>query len=349
MDARLQLFDFKTTYKFNTVPGIDKYNMPLYNMQTEQTNQSIGMYPVYQGFLNPCFVNGIQVPFYTEPSGFWNLWPNYVQDLNPAAVGDGTAGPYTISTPFFPCLPGHVDISGIIATGNNQDPPQMATGANLLDIPVTSSNPGVYFTATDDTGFNIIVQDSGIFLNSASNNGDLYGILVAPGNAPDGNGALPGGYSVTSNTINYNTGVANITFPSPIPAGANIQAACYFYEQGIPRAILFYNNTITLRAPPNTQYVVEMTAYLSPAAFMNTAAALPFAYMAEYIARGAARKILSDTGDVEQLQFYEPFFREQEMLVWKRSQRQFTASRTGTLFSETQGQTNWNNIGMGTN
>ena len=28
--------------------------------------------------------------------------------------------------------------------------------------------------------------------------------------------------------------------------------------------------------------------------------------MCEYIARGAARKILSDTGDIEQFQFYEP-------------------------------------------
>ena len=31
----------------------------------------------------------------------------------------------------------------------------------------------------------------------------------------------------------------------------------------------------------------------------------------------AARKIMADTGDQEQLMFYEPFFREQEMLVWK--------------------------------
>jgi hypothetical protein len=56
--------------------------------------------------------------------------------------------------------------------------------------------------------------------------------------------------------------------------------------------------------------------------------------MCEYIARGAARKILADTGDIEQFQFYEPFFIEQEQLVWKRSQRQFTATRTQTIFSE---------------
>jgi hypothetical protein len=70
-----------------------------------------------------------------------------------------------------------------------------------------------------------------------------------------------------------------------------------------------------------------------------------FAYMSEYIARGAARKILADTGDTEQFAFYEPLFKEQETLVWKRSQRQFTANRTGTIFSDLQGQTNFNQIG----
>jgi hypothetical protein len=69
--------------------------------------------------------------------------------------------------------------------------------------------------------------------------------------------------------------------------------------------------------------------------------------MAEYIARGASRKILADTGDMEQFGFYEPLFREQEILVWKRSQRQFTSTRTGTIFSELQGQNSYNNIGQG--
>ena len=94
---------------------------------------------------------------------------------------------------------------------------------------------------------------------------------------------------------------------------------------------------------------MELDCYLTPAAFLNTSQAFAFGYMSEYIARGAARKILSDTGDTESFMFYEPLFREQENLVWKRSQRQYTTTRTGTIFSETQGQTNVNNIGQGTN
>ena len=103
--------------------------------------------------------------------------------------------------------------------------------------------------------------------------------------------------------------------------------------------MLFYNNVITLRSVPDIQYLIELDAYLTPAAFLSTSSAVQYGYMSEYIARGAARKILSDTGDVEQFQFYEPLFREQEILVWKRSQRQWTATRTQTIYSQGNNQT----------
>jgi hypothetical protein len=226
----------------------------------------------------------------------------------------------------------------------------VATNGSLLEIPTTSVASAVYFTATGANGQNITVADSGQFL-SDNTDGDLYGLLMTPGNAPYGNTVLPPvsgvSYSTTVNTINYNTGVANVMFPTAIPDGTPIQAQCLFYQTGIPRAILFYNNTLTVRPPCNTQYNIQINAYLTPAAFLVTADAIPFGYMAEYIARGAARKILADTGDIEQFQFYEPLFREQETLVWKRSQRQFTATRTGTIFSDLQGQSNYNNIGQG--
>lgn len=343
VDARIQLFDLKTKYQFQTVPGIADYNMPLYSIQTEPGAQQISFYPVYQGFSQACYANGIQVPFYTQRDPFWNLWPNYLQFDNEAAVGNG--GPtYTISLPFFPAIPGHIDMAGIVATGANQDPPY--TNTFLTTIPTTSVYSAVYFTATLANGQNIIVADSGQFLAN-NTDGDIYGLLMSPGAAPFGNAALPGGYSTTSNTVNYTDGIANVTFPQNIPAGTPIVAQCYFFQQGLPRAILFYNNCLTIRPPPDIQYLIELDAYLSPAAFLSSGQAVQFAYMSEYIARGAARKILSDTGDIEQFQFYEPLFKEQETLVWKRSQRQFTATRTGTIFSDLQGQSNYNSIGQG--
>jgi len=342
VDARIQLFDLKTKYQFQTVPGVDKYNMPLYNVQTEEANytQEIGMYPVYQGFLGPAYVNGLNVPFYTEKTPFFNTFSNAIQPVNIVAVGNG--GPtYSFQLPILSginsvpnnppinsLLRGHIDINGIVATGFNIDPP--VTNSFITNIPSTSVDSAFFITSIDGNGASVVVQDSGQFLAGNVN----YGLLMSPGKAPLGNTALPPGYSTTSNTVNYLTGQVNVTFPVIIPAGNNINVQCFFFQSGLPRGILYNNNTLTLRVPPATQYLVEIDAYLSPAAFMNSSAALTFGYMAEYIARGAARKILSDTGDVDQFMFYEPLFKEQEMLVWKRSQRQFTSTRTQTIYSK---------------
>jgi len=350
VDARVQLFDLKTTYQFQTQPGVDQYNMPLYSIQTQPGNQQISYYPVYQGFFGPSYVNGISVPFYTQRNIFFNTWPNYVQNLTASTVGDGVSSNYTLQLPFLNnptvlnnpqfALRGHVDITGVIANANAVAAPSvedpLVTSTFLTTIPTTSVLPAVYITTIDSTGANVVVTDSGQFYTSNIN----LGLLMRPGPAPLGNIGLSGGYSTTLNVVDYATGIVNVTFtdasgnPIIIPAGQNINAQCYYYQLGLPRGVLFYNNTITLRSPPDRQYLVQLDAYLSPAAFLSTGAALPFGYMAEYIARGAARKVLSDTGDVEQFMFYEPLFKEQENLVWKRSQRIFTSTRTQTLYSQ---------------
>ena len=380
VDARMQLFDLKTTYQFQTSPGVDKYNMPLYSVQSETpgvpTSQDIAMFPVYQGFLGPVFINGVNAQFHTERAFFNSNWSNFNNPVIQAGTGNGSAGPYTLNLPFLPNNPqfpnfppsagiirGHVDITGVIATGINQDPPldTLGTGLNIANpannikvIPSTSIYSQVYFTALATDGSTTIVQDTGIFLNTVDPGTRNYGLLMAPGPAPYGNAVLTDtlgqgvNYSITQNTINYLTGVAtNVTFPKPIVANSPISAQCVYYQQGIPRSVLFFNNCLTLRAPPNTSYLVEIDAYLTPAAFFQQSKAIPFGYMAEYIARGAARKILSDTGDWEQFAAYEPLFIEQETLVHIRSQRQFTSTRTQTIYSNRGSQGNYNQNSLG--
>jgi hypothetical protein len=368
VDARIQLFDLKTQYQFQTQPGYDQYNMPVYQVQNEP-GSTISYYPVYQGFLDPVYVNGIQIPFQTDKTTFYNIWPNIVQQMNVAAVGDGINENYTftfpiapnnstpLTTPFQYILRGHIDITGLIALANSPfenyaDPPivtsAQASGdtGSIASVPVANAFPAVYITTNGSDGSSIVVTDSGQFLSGNQN----FGLLMNQGQYPDGNSSLSGGYSPTLNTINYFTGEVNVTFPQIIPAGVNINAQCFLFQCGLPRGVLYNNNTLTFRSPPDQQYLVQLDAYLSPAGYLATGNTVEFAYMAEYIARGAARKILSDTGDMEQFQFYEPFFREQEQLVWKRSQRQFTASRTQTIYSQgiNQGQSGFNNLGGST-
>jgi hypothetical protein len=355
VDARIQLFDLKTKYQFMTTPGVDQYNMPFYNTQTESPNndpQTIGFYPIYQGIVGNCYVNGINVPLHTQKTSFFNTWPNIIQQYPAVAIGNG--GPtYTIQLPILPAVPppnppinaivrGHVDMAGVMATGANVDPPRGPMFQTT--IPVTSVEARVFISALSSSNENIIVTDSGQFLDINKN----LGLLMAPGKAPFGNKPLSSNtYGATQNVINYTTGTINVTFPSGIISGNNINVSCLFFQTGLPRAILFYNNCMTLRNVPDNQYVVEVDAYLTPAAFLNTSDSIAFGYMSEYIARGAARKILSDTGDVEQLNFYEPLFREQEILVWKRSQRQWTATRTQTIYSQGMDQGQMNNSNQG--
>lgn len=413
VDTRIQLFDLKTKYQFQTTPGIDKYNMPLYSAQVQLGNQTIAPFPIYQGFMPPAKVNGINVPFYTERGSFFDIWPNYVQQLIQVGTGNGTNGPYNLDLSSFPIIPGHIDMAGILYTGNNVDPLFVN---ELEEIPTTSVESAVYFTATGSNGQNIILADSGQFLEDAPDS-NLYGLLMVPGLAPTGDGEPPNSYlnsfaitgisqasqavvtvashnfavgqivvingvvgmtevnglsftvtavtattitinvnstsftayssggeiSSLSNVINYNDGTAsNIFFQTSIPEGNPINAQYFYIAEGMPRSLMFHNNTITLRSPPDKQYLVELDAYLTPAAFLATGNTAPFAYMCEYIARGAARKILADTGDIEQFQFYEPLFREQETLVWKRSQRQITSTRVPTIYSQRGFQTNYN-------
>lgn len=345
--ARIQLFDMKTKYGFWTSPGVTSYNMPYYGInqfptQVESGGPTIGSYPVYQGFMNPAYCNGIQIPFYTQRDSFYKVWTPYIQSLNIATVGDGT-DTYTLQIPYFPAIRGHVDPTGIIASGSTIDPIvgsqlgyQGVTPLSGGNPPLTSLYPAVTITAQSSNNETLVVTDSGQFSSSDINVGWLQ----------TNNSANPQTIQAAG-TVNYQTGAVTVTFSENIPDGNDIQANCYFYEPGICRAVLFYDNVITVQPPPNVPYYIEMDAYLSPAAFLNSASALQFGYMSEYIARGAARKILSDTGDVEQFNFYEPLFKEQESLVWKRSQRQFTATRTGTIFSEleSQGTSNFNTSG----
>ena len=340
--ARVQLFDMKTRYIFETTPGIIDYNMPLYQIQN---NGTISYYPVYQGFIGEALVNGIPVSFQTQRESFYNSFPLYAQPLNQVATGvGGDVVDYQFQLPYFPAIPGHVDMTGMLLAGYTSDP--IFTADLISSIPMTSVQSRVFLTYTSANGQNVIVQDSGQFLASATD-GCLYGLLISPGTPPGSGTRLDGGYSMTSNTVNYNTGVVNVTFNDAPPAGVPIQAQCYFYAEGLPRSMLYYNNTLTILPPAFTQYIVDIGAYLTPAAFFASSAAIPFGYMTEYIARGAARKILSDTGDVEQFMFYEPLFLEQENLVHIRSQRQWTATRTQTIFSQNEGIGNTNSTAQG--
>jgi hypothetical protein len=274
MPARLQLFDLKRQYTFETIPNIFMYQFPI---------------DLYQGIKPPAYCDGIPLGFFQTNEQFYNVFPEFVDNEQPIS-GDNTIGPYTITFGKAPILRGFTDDLG-----------------NLL--------PYVFITAFDNGGEQAYIVDDG---NGVLNQTDasFQNILF-----PD------------AGVVNYLTGVATFNFLNPIPGGNIISCQTSPYSPGMPRAMLFFNNIFKLYPVPSRAYKVQVDCFITPQQFLNTDDAMPFSYMSEYLARGAARKILSDNGDYEQFQFYEPLFREQENNVLRRSSRQNATQRTPTIFS----------------
>ncbi len=328
LPERIQLFEMKRQYVFETIPNIFQYQAPFIpattaifpggsaqpappflSGTTSTTTQSQTIVPVYQMFKPPVYVDRVEIGWFQSNDQFYQVFPEFVNNEVPI-LGDGTAGPFTLTVADNPILRGFIDDLGYLT-------------------------PYVFITTVNAAGQQQYIVDSGY--TDTSGNGLLIQVdaslqnIIGPvltGTPPNAGG---------SGTINYSTGVATFTFNSNTVSGANIQTQTTPFSAGAPRVCLFFNNFFKLYPVPDRAYKIQIDAYMTPTVFLNTTSAVPFAYMSEYIARGASQKILSDNGDYEQFQFYEPLFREQENFVLRRSDRQRAVQRTPTIFS---GQTN---------
>ena len=332
--ARLQLFELKSKYSFMAQPLVDQYNIPYYPQATGVGSVTIAPYPMFQMFMQPVLCDGAQIPLFTDRNSWVNVYPNFYTNEENDVVGDGSST-YSFSTINNNIVRAHIDVIGETLIDNNP----------AIAIPFTSLDSGVYISAQDADNNLIVLQDVGPNYPANNTTGDAnVGNLMLRSN-------LMSGQLTVSGTIDYSTGeVTSANFGVAIPSGNTIQVKYVSFAAGRPGIMLFYNNVFKLRPIPDVPRFIELDAYLTPTAFLNSADALPFGYMAEYIARGAARKILSDTGDWDQFDRYEGLFREQEMLVTRRTDRQRSVNRTPTIFTDVnqQGGSGWFNGGQGT-
>jgi hypothetical protein len=327
LPERIQLFELKRQYTFETVANIFEYQAPFaptttwnfpansnpppfINNPSPAINQT--PIPLYHQFRPPIYCDGVQMGWFQSNEQFYNVFPELVLNENPLE-GDGTTGPYSTTVSRNPILRGFIDDLGYL-------------------------QPYVYITFVDASGLQHYIVDSsytngsgqGILIETDST---FQNIIGAPliGSPPVAGGA---------GTVDYNTGIVTFSWSAvAVPAGTPIEIQTSPFSSGRPRIALFFNNIFKLYPVPDRAYKIQVDAYITPSVFFSSTASIPFAYMSEYIARGAARKILSDNGDYEQMQFYEPLFREQENLVLRRTSRQNAVLRTPTIYS---GQTQSN-------
>lgn len=275
LSERLQLFELRRQYTFETIPNIFEYQFPYLN---------------YQLIEPPVYCDGVQMGFYISNDQFYKIFPELVLNEQPI-YSDGTSGPYSVNFGRAPILRGFTDDLG-----------------NLL--------PYVYITAINSSGDQLYIVDDGLG-NLNQTDATFQNIIVK-----------------NCGVVDYVLGTATFSFNTAIPSGEPITTQCTPFSGGFPRLMLFFNNTIKLYPVPKRAHKIQCDAYITPSQFLNSASSVTFNYMAEYIARGAAQKILSDTGDVEQYNFYEPLFRTQEAMVLRRSSRIKNQQRTPTIFQQ---------------
>lgn len=260
-----------------------------------------------------------QAPFYLDANGRNTGVPMY-QTFRPPAYADGIQmGFYESNAQFYNIFPELVQ-NEVPILGDGSGGPYAITVASTPILRGFTDDlgylePYVFVTAIDGSGSQLYIVDDG------------NGVLIQTDSSFQ---------STTPNiagTVDYDTGIMEFTFDQVIPADNPINVQTSPFSGGFPRLMQFYNNIFRLYPVPDRPYKIEIDANVTPAQFLTTADSIPFAYMSEYLARGAARKILTDNADYEQFTFYEPLFREQENLVLRRTSRQRAVERTPTIFS----------------
>lgn len=324
--ARLQLFDLKTKFSLELRANIDQYGIPYTQTQTYTVSgqsYTIYPYPMYQGFQAPIYIDGVQVNLMISRENFFKTYPNFFYNLQ-VDLGDGVTTAFTFTQSNIPLIRAHIDPTGVVANQSG------------LPIARSSLNSGVYVNSVDANNNPLVLFDSPMlatYLNGTT-------VWQPPFLSPNANVGYMLYYNYSTNlyvdagTVNYVTGAFSITFPSAPQSDEPIYTQYASSAAGTPRIAMFWNNILTVRPIPDRTYLLEVNAYLTPAAFLATGQAFQWGYMSDYLARGAARRILSDAGDTDQLQIYEPFFREQEMQVLRRSDRIQTQNRTPTIYTE---------------
>ncbi len=183
-------------------------------------------------------------------------------------------------------------------------------------------------------------QNQVMFNTNDANNAALV-MTDVPINATIGNLRVPNqdptSFTVQdpNNYINYVTGQFVVTFPTAPANQANINSQTFPYNQAQPNTMLYFDNKFVFRPIPDQAYKVDMECFIRPSELLNTVTSVPeLEQWWQYIAYGAAKKVLEDQGDYETVQYIMPEFTRQEWMVLNSTLMQQSNMRTSTIFTQ---------------
>ena len=108
----------------------------------------------------------------------------------------------------------------------------------------------------------------------------------------------------------------------------------------MPTAVLYYNNELTFRGPPDQEYQIRISAYKIDYSFaggtnnnsQSILATVPVAYLTRYLAYGASLDILSDFGEMDKYNEVFQSYRRYRGQVLARTWNQYESQRTAPDF-----------------
>lgn len=303
LPEHLRLFNLKRTFTFFSNPYQDVYETssvitnPMYDFQ----NQYISIHA-------PIYIGGYQTYFSQSREQFFGLYPqtNFVSTIG--VVGNNVKMDYT----------GNVNIN---FTG--------VPGANVKYALIQNN---VLFSSVDINNAGLAMIDVPV-INNVTGNPTSVGNLYPAGQTP----ATPPIVIDPDNFINYVTGAFKVTFSTPPKAGATINSQTIPYVAARPQGLLYFDNKFTLRPLPDQPYRIDMEVFVRPTYLIATDSIPELAEWWQYIAYGAAKKIFEDRMDMDSVQAILPEFKQQEMMVQRRTIVQLGNQRTATIYTEQTG------------
>lgn len=205
--------------------------------------------------------------------------------------------------------------------------------SQIVSTVVGDGTSGPYTT----TFANIPILQNSVTVGAIDSTNFAINCVDVPTNRTDGTWIESNTNNVVSGSINYITGVLSVTFANTIPVGNEVTFTAVPYAANRPQGIMFYNNKITLRPVPDQSYKVQINAFKRPTSLIDSADYPQLKQWWQYLAYGASKKIMEDAQDTTGLQTLMPGFKEQELLVNRRSIVQLTNQRTATIYTDMTG------------
>lgn len=306
---QLRMFNLRTTFTFICNPYQDVYPTDVDSFAGATSNQLYNFQNRYLTVEPPVYAAGFLSLFSQSREQFYGIYPriNSIQTIG--VRGNGITQSFT----------GVINYQQFMPLANNSNQPAVLLKNQILFDSIDVNNLGVSL-------IDVPLVDATTGFQS------IYGNLYPPNMLPDT--VLTTADLLPFNTINYLTGQYSITFYTPPGAGQPINSQTVPTICSLPQAMCYFDNKFILRPVPDQPYRIQFEAYQSPAALLQESQSPQLEEWWQYIAYGAARKILQDRMDLESVQLIDPEFKMQERLCLRRTIVQNTNERVATIYTE---------------